>query len=161
MRTSTSFELRHSLGSKTQGRRWRVSCSNGMSQCLRLSATLEQRVDQLSENLPVPLLAHERGGSYRVDCLLGVFQRRERPATEVYVTGTFDDWAKSVKLEKTENGSFEKVVQLPQTEENIYYKVGIGVQHSLLFSAAASFFQCAWRVSSTRRNTFIGAIPTS
>lgn len=41
------------------------------------------------------------------------------------MTGTFDDWAKSVKLEKKKEDLFEKFVQLPQTEENVYYKVGI------------------------------------
>lgn len=60
-----------------------------------------------------------------VGCLLRVLKCRERPATEVYVTGTFDDWAKSVRLEKKKESLFEKLVQLPQTEENIYYKVGI------------------------------------
>lgn len=48
---------------------------------------------------------------------------RDHPANEVYVTGTFDDWAKSVRLEKKGN-IFEKLVVLSQAEENIYYKVG-------------------------------------
>jgi uncharacterized protein YciU (UPF0263 family) len=60
-----------------------------------------------------------------VNCLLCVFQRRKRPATEVYVTGTFDDWAKSVRLEKKKEDLFEKLVQLPETEEKIYYKVSV------------------------------------
>ncbi|KAL8742618.1 MAG: hypothetical protein Q9190_004929 [Brigantiaea leucoxantha] len=47
--------------------------------------------------------------------------RWDHPANEVYVTGTFDDWAKSVKLEKDENG-FSKSVDLPLNEEKIYYK---------------------------------------
>ena len=38
------------------------------------------------------------------------------------MTGTFDDWAKSVKLEKKGEG-FEKLVDLPQSEEKILYKV--------------------------------------
>ncbi|KAL8990270.1 MAG: hypothetical protein Q9177_001034 [Variospora cf. flavescens] len=46
--------------------------------------------------------------------------RWDHPATEVYVTGTFDDWAKSVKLER-ENGGFVKTVDLPLGEK-IYYK---------------------------------------
>lgn len=71
-------------------------------------------------------MAHELGKVVAgIDCLLGVFERREQPANEVYVTGTFDDWAKSVRLEKKRQDLFEKVVELPQTEENIYYKVGI------------------------------------
>lgn len=38
------------------------------------------------------------------------------------MTGTFDDWAKSVKLEK-KGERFEKLVDLPQSEEKILYKV--------------------------------------
>lgn len=38
------------------------------------------------------------------------------------MTGTFDDWAKSVKLEK-KGDRFEKLLDLPQTEEKIFYKV--------------------------------------
>ncbi|KAF8543629.1 immunoglobulin E-set, partial [Trichophaea hybrida] len=40
-------------------------------------------------------------------------------ATEVYVTGTFDDWGKSTKLEKT-GSVFMKKVELPI--QNIQYK---------------------------------------
>ena len=39
------------------------------------------------------------------------------------MTGTFDDWAKSVKLDK-EGGGFAKRVELP-LNQNISYKVGI------------------------------------
>ncbi|KAF2223939.1 hypothetical protein BDZ85DRAFT_94998 [Elsinoe ampelina] len=41
--------------------------------------------------------------------------------SEVYVTGTFDDWSKSQKLEKTSKG-FEKDVTLKNVDEKIYYK---------------------------------------
>lgn len=41
------------------------------------------------------------------------------------MTGTFDDWAKSVRLEKKKENLFEKFVQLPQTKEDVYYKVGV------------------------------------
>jgi hypothetical protein len=47
---------------------------------------------------------------------------RDHPADEVYVTGTFDDWAKSVELER-KGDHFEKLLDLPQTEEKIFYKV--------------------------------------
>lgn len=47
---------------------------------------------------------------------------RDHPADEVYVTGTFDDWAKSIKLDK-EDGRFAKRVQLP-LDQKILYKVG-------------------------------------
>ncbi|KAL9639839.1 MAG: hypothetical protein Q9204_000945 [Flavoplaca sp. TL-2023a] len=46
--------------------------------------------------------------------------RWDRPAGEVYVTGTFDDWAKSVKLDKEGDG-FAKRVELP-LNQNISYK---------------------------------------
>ncbi|GAW19758.1 hypothetical protein ANO14919_092480 [Xylariales sp. No.14919] len=44
------------------------------------------------------------------------------PATEVYVTGTFDEWKKTEKLEKI-GDSFEKQVALPDTSSKIFYKV--------------------------------------
>jgi Glycogen recognition site of AMP-activated protein kinase len=47
---------------------------------------------------------------------------REHPASEVYVTGTFDDWAQSEKLVKT-GDHFAKEVTLPSADEKIYYKV--------------------------------------
>jgi len=48
---------------------------------------------------------------------------RPHAANEVYVTGTFDDWAKTEKLEKVDAGHFEKVVQLNKVDEKILYKV--------------------------------------
>ncbi|TVY56524.1 Signal transduction protein MDG1 [Lachnellula cervina] len=45
----------------------------------------------------------------------------EHPASEVYVTGTFDDWSKTEKLVKT-GDVFEKDVTLPSAAEKIYYK---------------------------------------
>ncbi|KAF2151482.1 carbohydrate-binding module family 48 protein [Myriangium duriaei CBS 260.36] len=42
-------------------------------------------------------------------------------ANEVYVTGTFDNWAKTEKLEKNASG-FEKKVQLSKVEDKIRYK---------------------------------------
>lgn len=44
------------------------------------------------------------------------------PANEVFVTGTFDGWEKTVKLERAESGHFAKTVQLPKTDEPIIYK---------------------------------------
>ncbi|KAI0015174.1 hypothetical protein F4780DRAFT_773724 [Xylariomycetidae sp. FL0641] len=43
------------------------------------------------------------------------------PASEVYVTGTFDDWKKTEKLDKV-GDHFEKNVTLPSAESKIYYK---------------------------------------
>ncbi|KAI0913942.1 hypothetical protein F4823DRAFT_574994 [Ustulina deusta] len=45
----------------------------------------------------------------------------DHPATEVYVTGTFDDWKKTEQLEKT-GDSFEKKVVLPDASSKIFYK---------------------------------------
>lgn len=45
---------------------------------------------------------------------------REHDADDVYVTGTFDDWKKSVQLEK-EGDIFKKTVELPKTKTQ--YKV--------------------------------------
>ena len=47
---------------------------------------------------------------------------REHPAEEVYVTGTFDSWTKSVQLEK-KGDVFEKTVDLKDASSKIYYKV--------------------------------------
>lgn len=48
---------------------------------------------------------------------------REHPATEVYVTGEFDDWGQTVKLEKKGESLFEKLVELPHVEDKVLYKV--------------------------------------
>ncbi|OCL10000.1 carbohydrate-binding module family 48 protein [Glonium stellatum] len=45
--------------------------------------------------------------------------RWEHPANEVFVTGTFDDWAKSIQLEKKDD-VFTKTVELPK--EKVQYK---------------------------------------
>ncbi|KAI0885703.1 carbohydrate-binding module family 48 protein [Annulohypoxylon maeteangense] len=45
----------------------------------------------------------------------------EHPASEVYVTGTFDDWKKTEKLEKIDD-RFEKTVTLQDASKKIYYK---------------------------------------
>ncbi|KAE9366231.1 carbohydrate-binding module family 48 protein, partial [Stipitochalara longipes BDJ] len=47
--------------------------------------------------------------------------RWEHPASEVFVTGTFDNWSKSEKLIQI-GDVFEKEVALPITTEKIYYK---------------------------------------
>jgi 1,4-alpha-glucan branching enzyme len=45
---------------------------------------------------------------------------REHAANEVLVTGTFDDWQKTVTLEKVD-GIFKKTVELPKVHTQ--YKV--------------------------------------
>lgn len=47
---------------------------------------------------------------------------REHPASEVYVTGTFDGWKKTEKLNKVGN-HFEKLVKLDDVSQKIDYKV--------------------------------------
>ncbi|KXH49342.1 hypothetical protein CNYM01_05198 [Colletotrichum nymphaeae SA-01] len=51
------------------------------------------------------------------------------PAEEVYVTGTFDNWTKSEKLEKV-GSSFEKTVTLADASQKIYYKVPPNTAHT-------------------------------
>ncbi|KAI4639263.1 hypothetical protein J4E93_009442 [Alternaria ventricosa] len=46
----------------------------------------------------------------------------EHSANEVYVTGTFDDWRKTVKLEN-EDGIFKKTVELPKTHTQYKFVV--------------------------------------
>ncbi|ETN42702.1 uncharacterized protein HMPREF1541_01860 [Cyphellophora europaea CBS 101466] len=50
-----------------------------------------------------------------------VFKWPHPNAQEVYVTGTFDDWAKTTKLDKV-GDHFEKDVPLSNTDEKILYK---------------------------------------
>ena len=47
---------------------------------------------------------------------------RPHAANDVHVTGTFDDWGKTEKLEKV-GDVFEKEVTLPSADEKYYYKV--------------------------------------
>ncbi|GAP84504.1 putative carbohydrate-binding module family 48 protein [Rosellinia necatrix] len=47
--------------------------------------------------------------------------RWDHPAAEVYVTGTFDDWKKTEKLDKV-GDRFEKQVALPDASSKIFYK---------------------------------------
>ncbi|PHH73044.1 hypothetical protein CDD80_4091 [Ophiocordyceps camponoti-rufipedis] len=51
--------------------------------------------------------------------------RWEHDGEEAFVTGTFDGWRKSVKLDKVQGGAFEKRVRLeePDGDGKIYYKL--------------------------------------
>lgn len=51
-----------------------------------------------------------------------ISSHREHPASEVIVTGTFDNWSQTEKLHK-KGDIFEKEVTLPSAAEKIYYKV--------------------------------------
>lgn len=73
---------------------------------------------------------------------------REHPAEEVYVTGTFDNWTKSVKLDK-EGSIFQKTVKLENPSEKIYYKVSqyLSMVFSLGFLAPPDLRQCRRRIT--------------
>lgn len=49
----------------------------------------------------------------------------DRPyaANEVFVTGTFDDWGKTVKLDRHGDHGFEKNVSLAEANDKLHYKV--------------------------------------
>ncbi len=55
------------------------------------------------------------------------------------MTGTFDDWAKSVKLDKTGTGH-KKKVDLPEVDEKIFYKVSSSSDFLALLSNAWGCF---------------------
>lgn len=89
------------------------------------------RSSEASGRLPRHLRGHynpQRDGR-RAD-----ITNREHPADEVYVTGTFDDWGKTVKLEKGADGVFTKTVQLPHSQDNVYYKVSGPVSSAAIVS---------------------------
>jgi hypothetical protein len=67
----------------------------------------------------------------------------------VYVTGTFDNWSKSEKLEKV-GDHFEKTVTLPEATEAIFYKV----RTRLLPTQSSCFLlRCIpWQTSYTEPN---------
>lgn len=65
---------------------------------------------------------------------------RPHAGDEVYVTGTFDNWSKSEQMEKV-GDKFEKSVDLPDTSERIYYKVGT----SPVFVASSYLYVCLQR----------------
>jgi hypothetical protein len=58
----------------------------------------------------------------RARLILSFALNREHPAEEVFVTGTFDDWTKSTKLDKV-GSAHEKTVDLPKSNDKILYKV--------------------------------------
>ncbi len=65
--------------------------------------------------------------------------RLHRPhvADEVIVTGTFDNWAKDTKLDQ--KGRFhEKVVEIPETKDEILYKVRDIARLRVMFVARAA-----------------------
>lgn len=83
-------------------------------------------------------------------CLLS----RPHVAEEVYVTGTFDNWSKSEKLEKVGDG-FQKTVTLPVTTENIFYKVcsRLLLIHPFHFLGCLDQRTSAWSATQQRGTT--------
>jgi hypothetical protein len=73
---------------------------------------------------------------------------REHPADEVYVTGTFDNWSKSTKLDK-DGSVHKKTVNLPKSDEKILYKVRR--RHSMCAYCAR---QCAYVIQSLLLTTY-------
>ncbi|EEH37468.2 hypothetical protein PAAG_07886 [Paracoccidioides lutzii Pb01] len=53
--------------------------------------------------------------------LLFFIYRSDKTAKEVYVTGTFDNWGRTVKLDRTEDG-FRKDVEVPAISTKMLYK---------------------------------------
>ncbi|EXJ73576.1 uncharacterized protein A1O5_03337 [Cladophialophora psammophila CBS 110553] len=56
-----------------------------------------------------------------------VFKWPHPEANDVHVTGTFDDWGKSVKLDKV-GDIWEKEVDLPEADKKIFYKFVVNDQ---------------------------------
>lgn len=69
-----------------------------------------------------PTIAPSRCLRHADSKLTPYFFTREHAAEDVYVTGTFDNWTKSVRLEKV-GDVFQKTVELPEASQKIYYKV--------------------------------------
>lgn len=74
-----------------------------------------------------------------IDARIVLTTCREHDANDVYVTGTFDDWKKTVQLEK-EGGIFKKTVELPKTKTQ--YKVRFFCDTRLSPSSAAGSSHC-------------------
>lgn len=78
----------------------------------------------LVSSRPVITLESLSRSSYTTYYVLTCYLFRPHPeANEVYVTGTFDDWGQTEKLNKV-GATFEKEVQLPDASVKILYKVG-------------------------------------
>ena len=61
---------------------------------------------------------------FQVFACADIYCLRPHPeAKEVYVTGTFDDWGRTEKLNKV-GDTFEKEVYLSDASQKILYKVG-------------------------------------
>ena len=76
----------------------------------------------LSNGVFAPVQFQLRFGHLCRPLLTDCHVQRDHPANDVHVTGTFDDWSKSVQLIK-KGPSWEKEVNLPSADSKIYYKV--------------------------------------
>ncbi|KAF4620158.1 hypothetical protein G7Y89_g14664 [Cudoniella acicularis] len=97
----------------------RTKCVASMVQRDSVSS---QRPTECVDRGALPKWGREKGKRvFGGKSLTSVTVLLEHPASEVYVTGTFDNWSKSEKLIKT-GDVFEKNVTLPSADEKIYYK---------------------------------------
>ncbi|ODH48536.1 hypothetical protein GX48_05298 [Paracoccidioides brasiliensis] len=60
-------------------------------------------------------------GATKTPMVMHTFQWSDTTAKEVYVTGTFDNWGRTVKLDRTEDG-FRKDVEVPAISTKMLYK---------------------------------------
>lgn len=54
------------------------------------------------------------------------------------MTGDFDNWTKSIKLDKVGTG-FEKTVEIKDASQKIYYKVGLCARQGIQLPGGFSF----------------------
>ena len=86
---------------------WAASCSNG-----KYAHRLIPPIGSATPSL---------GSVCHIASTLTLFTRPHPDANDVHVTGTFDDWGKTEKLNKV-GDIWEKEVKLPQADKKILYK---------------------------------------
>lgn len=97
-------------------RKLRIPCFYSCSKSLRNPAEYSfVRISYIAASLQCMSTSSWKMGSY-------TFQW-PHPANEVFVTGSFDDWGKTVKLDRS-GDVFTKEVQLPSADDKVHYKVG-------------------------------------
>ncbi|KAH6719690.1 hypothetical protein BKA61DRAFT_667610 [Leptodontidium sp. MPI-SDFR-AT-0119] len=93
---------------------------------------------RLSGYGPLPTFTYRNGsigeGSGNSQMVPFIFEW-EHPATEVFVTGTFDDWFKTILLDEV-GDVFAKEILLPLSTEKIYYKFVVDGYWTLNANAA-------------------------
>lgn len=94
----------------------------------RLKGNLASNFSQSLSHAPLELSATQPLNTVLIADMH--YSHRDHPASDVYVTGTFDNWSKSEKLIKT-GDHFAKDVTLPDASEKIYYKVRQKLYHGI------------------------------